>query len=128
MIFRYTILYVENVDKTMTFYEQAFGLRRLFLHESKDYGELDTGETKLSFSSLNLMRSLIENPGAVNTYSPCFELALETDNVPYCLSKAVKAGAEIVQEIEDKPWGQTTAYVRDINGFLIEICSPINKT
>ncbi|MFO0110274.1 MAG: VOC family protein, partial [Alphaproteobacteria bacterium] len=26
---------------------------------------------------------------------------------------------------EQKPWGQTVAYVRDLNGFLVEICSPV---
>jgi hypothetical protein len=24
-----------------------------------------------------------------------------------------------------KPWGQTVSYVRDLDGFLVEICSPM---
>ena len=47
MIFRYTILYVADVSAAMDFYETAFGLRRLFLHEAGDYGELDTGQRSL---------------------------------------------------------------------------------
>ncbi|MCB1833914.1 MAG: hypothetical protein KDH19_10850 [Geminicoccaceae bacterium] len=31
--------------------------------------------------------------------------------------------ANVVQE----PWGQTTAYVTDLNGFLVEICSPVGS-
>ncbi len=46
MILRYTILYVENVAAALDFYEKAFGLERLFLHESGDYGELATGRDK----------------------------------------------------------------------------------
>jgi len=30
-----------------------------------------------------------------------------------------------VSEPETKPWGQTVAYVRDRNGFLVELCSPM---
>jgi hypothetical protein len=30
-----------------------------------------------------------------------------------------------VQPTKQKPWGQTVGYVRDPDGFLVEICSPI---
>ncbi len=42
--FGYTLIYVDDVVKTMNFYEKAFGLEAGFLHESKDYGEMKTGE------------------------------------------------------------------------------------
>jgi hypothetical protein len=32
---------------------------------------------------------------------------------------------EDVAEPTQKPWGQTVAYLRDNQGFLIEICSPL---
>ena len=54
MLFRYTILYVEDVAQSLDFYERAFGLVRGFLHESGDYGEMVTGETRLAFSSTRL--------------------------------------------------------------------------
>ena len=47
----YTIIYVENVIDTMTFYEKAFGLSKRFLHETETYGEMETGDTVLSFAS-----------------------------------------------------------------------------
>ncbi len=50
MKFKYTILYVDDVVETFSFYEKAFGLKKKMLHESGDYGELDTGNTTLSFS------------------------------------------------------------------------------
>ena len=40
----YTILYVSDVEKTVAFYEAAFGLTRRFIHEG-GYAEMDTGET-----------------------------------------------------------------------------------
>ncbi|WP_325893488.1 VOC family protein [Grimontia sp. NTOU-MAR1] len=125
MKFRYTIMYVENVEQTLAFYEQAFGLERAFLHESGDYGELNTGDTKLSFSSLALMTSLGKHPSSGNPHSPNFEIAFETDDVAGNLANALKAGAELVQEVEEMLWGQTTAYVRDLNGYLVEICNAV---
>ena len=123
MIFRYTILYVDDVPATLHFFERAFGLKRGFLHDSEDYGELMTGETKLAFSSKALMRQLGKNPAAPNVDTPTFEIAFETVNVKASLAKALEAGATLVQDMRDEPWGQTTCYVTDPNGYLIEICS-----
>lgn len=49
--FGYTILYVENVEESIAFYENAFGFSRKFVTPENDYGELITGETTLSFAS-----------------------------------------------------------------------------
>lgn len=125
MIFRYTIIYVHNVLETLTFFEAAFGFKTLFLHDSKDYGELDTGQTKLAFSSIELMQSLGKSPATEPVKNPSFEIAFETDDVAGTLAKAVKAGAELVQEPAEMPWGQTTAYVRLPEGILIEICTAV---
>jgi len=127
MKLKYTILYVEDVPETLSFYERAFGFQRKLLHESGDYAELDTGETSLSFSSLKLMTDLGKSPTRANLGSPTFEIAFETSDVKHALNHAVDAGAALVQDIREEPWGQTTAYVSDKNGFLIEICSPVNS-
>ncbi|MEH6631345.1 MAG: VOC family protein [Halopseudomonas aestusnigri] len=121
----YTILYVENVRKTLEFYVEAFGLEQKMLHESGDYGELDTGSTTLSFSSLALMEQIGKNPTKPIRGKPSFEIAFTTHNVPQALDKALEAGATLVQSAEDMPWGQTTAYVTDLNGFLVELCTPM---
>ncbi|WP_067336581.1 VOC family protein [Stappia indica] len=125
MIFRYTILYVEDVPATMDFYERAFALTRGFLHDSGDYGELATGETRLAFSSRSLMRQLGKTPAAADAKAPVFELAFETEDVPGALERAVSAGATLLQDARREEWGQTTAYVSDPNGYLVEICSPV---
>ncbi|GLX79871.1 lactoylglutathione lyase [Thalassotalea insulae] len=127
MKFKYTILYVDNVSETLSFYEQAFALERKMLHESGDYGELLTGSTTLSFSSVDLLKQLGKTPSKPNFHTPTFEIAFETDDVKTALSKALKAGALLVQDAEDMPWGQTIAYVTDNNGFLVEICTPVSN-
>ena len=125
MLFGYTILYVEDVPRSLEFYEAAFGVKRRFLHEGGDYGELETGGTALAFSSRQLIADLGKNPSAPLADSHCFEIAFVTEDVPAILAQALAAGAVLVQEPEEMPWGQTTAYVRDQDGFLVELCTPV---
>ena len=124
----YIIIYVPDVVEALTFYERVFGLTRRFLHESHDYGELSTGQTRLAFASEQLSR---ENGLALSANSrakeaPGIELALVTEDVPAALAHAIEQGALLVQPAKVKPWGQTVAWVRDLNGVLIELCSPMS--
>ncbi len=121
----YTILYVADVKATLAFYEAAFGLTTRFAHDGGDYGELNTGSTTLAFSAHTLMRQLGKNLQAANPQAPCFEIALCTPDVPAALARALMAGATAMRPVETMPWGQTIAYVADINGFLVELCTPM---
>lgn len=47
-------------------------------------------------------------------------------NVEEQFKQAIDAGAIEVVKPAPKPWGQIVSYVRDNNGFLVEICNPIN--
>ncbi|MHC5655411.1 VOC family protein [Stappia sp.] len=128
MKFRYTILYVEDVARALAFYQRAFGLETAFLHDSGTYGELATGGTKLAFSARSLMTQLGKTPARAVPGAPVFEIALETDDVAGALARACAAGAELVQDAREEDWGQTTAYVSDPDGYLVEICSPVAGT
>jgi uncharacterized glyoxalase superfamily protein PhnB len=128
MKFGYAILYVNNVAETMAFYERAFGLARGMAVPTGDYGEMVTGETKLAFAQIDFAKTLTSVPIEITTpgkSAPPVEIALVTDQVAAAFEKAVAAGAVAVKSPEKKPWGQLVGYVRDNNGFLVEICSPI---
>lgn len=125
MLFRYTILFVEDVAASLAFYERAFGLTRRFLHDGGDYGELETGGTRLAFSSVRLMHRLGKSPGRPRPDAPVFEIAFETPDVAAALGQALAAGAVPVQPVRQEDWGQTTAYVSDPDGYLVELCSPV---
>lgn len=127
--FAYTILYVNDVEKSITFYEKAFGFTRKFVTPENDYGELLVGETTLSFASITLAKSNLEN-GFIEsslTNKPFgIEIAFTTKDVEATVKSSIEAGATLVAEPKAKPWGQIVAYVRDHDGFLIEICTPLN--
>ena len=123
----YTILYVASVADTLAFYERAFGLER-GITTANEYGELKTGATTLAFAAAPFVRGLhpagFEDaaPGGV---PPPVEIGLVTEDVEGAFVKAVEAGAAAVKPPERKPWGQLVGYVRDNNGFIVEICSPM---
>lgn len=128
MRFGYTLLYVDDVEKAMAFYSKAFGLEASFLHESKEYGEMKTGDTKLGFVHHNTAGSLgfeYEKLSLKNKAAG-FEIGFIADNVEVAFERAVKAGAIEVSKPLEKPWGQIVSYVRDINGVLVEICSAMD--
>ncbi|MCF6288674.1 MAG: VOC family protein [Proteobacteria bacterium] len=130
MKFGYTINYVADVDKALSFFETAFGMKRKFITEEKDYGELDTGETVLSFASHALGKSNFQGGyiSASESKEPLgVEIALVTDDVNLAHSNAIKSGAVELQAPESKPWGQVISYVRCPSGILIEICTPIGS-
>lgn len=126
--FGYTILYVENVTTSVEFYEKAFGLERLFISPENDYAELNTGGTKIAFASKELAHSNLKDgftESSIQAKPFAIELGFVTDDVHRSVTLAIAAGAIATQEPILKPWGQTVAYIRDIDGFLIELCSPI---
>jgi lactoylglutathione lyase len=128
MRFGYTILYVEDVTVAIDFYERAFGLSRRFISDDATYGEMETGDTTLSFAKHTLASQFI--PGGYRRNDPAeqpagVEIGFVTDDVPAAWDAALAAGATVVSPPVTKPWGQTVAYVRDPEGMLVEICTPV---
>ncbi len=128
MTFGYTILYVPDVKRSLEFWERAFGIKRKLLDDKGLYAELDTGATRLAFVVHSYVRETLPGgfrPAQNDEAPPPFEVALTTDDVAGALERAVKAGARKVLAPTKKPWGQTVAYVRDLDGNLVELCTPM---
>ena len=126
----YVILFVKDVSAALAFYEGAFGFSRRFFHDDngKAYGELETGATCLAFVSLELARTTVKQDAVATPPDKTpfgSEIALVTPDVPALYARAVKAGAIAVSEPAAKPWGQTVAYLRDRDGHLVELCTPL---
>jgi len=124
----YTIVYVDDVPATVAAWEQAFGLTRKFLHPDGGYAELDTGPTTLSFAEREFGRGHFtdEVTRAMFDGGPArFEIALVTEDVAAAYARALKHGMTAVVEPATKPWGQTVGWVRDAEGILIELASPM---
>lgn len=126
MKFAYTIIYVPDVLKTLEFYERAFGFKRKFVHEN-NYAELETGGTILAFASegMRTLNGVETCDNRMENKAAGIEIAFVTEQVEEDYRKAVEQGAAALKKPVKKPWGQTVGYVRDCNGCLVELCSPV---
>jgi lactoylglutathione lyase len=122
----WVIVYVPDVEAALSFYEQSFGLQRRFVAPDASFGELETGETRLSFASEQIGDSHFEGgfkrPSAEKPFN--VEVALVFDDVGAAFARAVENGASALTEPEATEWGQTIAYVRDPFGTLVELATP----
>ncbi len=128
----WTILYVPDVAAAVAFYEAAFGLTRRFVHESGMFAEMETGETTLGFAADAMagFNGVEVRPNRAGEVAAGFELCLVSDEPAAAFARAVAAGAVAagavaVKDVAPKPWGQLVGYVRDLNGCLVELCSPV---
>jgi len=129
MKFGYTIIYVGDVEATVSFYEKAFSLSRRFVHEAGDYAEMETGDTALTFAAEAAAEDndIAIFPNRSRELPAAWEICLVTEDVEGAYAKAVEAGASPVVAPVSKPWGQMVSYVRDLNGCLVELASPVAK-
>jgi catechol 2,3-dioxygenase-like lactoylglutathione lyase family enzyme len=122
----YVIVYVPDVQKALDFYQRAFGLEERFVHESGQYGELETGATALAFADETATVACHAfEPNRKTNKAAGAEVAFVVQDVKAATVRAVEAGATQVVPPTKKPWGQTIAYVRDLNGFLVELCTEV---
>ena len=124
MNFSYTLLYVKDVEATVKFYQNVFNFKLNFMTPEKDYAQLNTGETSLGFVSFELAESHGFNIQK-DEEKPNFELAFTSKNINKDFQLALDNGAKKVTEISEKSWGQKVGYLKDLNGFLIEVCTPL---
>ncbi|MDG1290967.1 MAG: hypothetical protein P8I34_05785 [Flavobacteriaceae bacterium] len=54
------------------------------------------------------------------------EMVFVTGKIDADFKKAIEMGAIEFEPLTNKPWVQKVGYLRDNNGFLIEICTPMN--
>lgn len=128
MKYGYTIFYVDDVSLTIDFYERAFGFNRKFVTPEGDYGELLSGETTIAFASIELGRSNFKRGFKKINKSDQpvgIEMVFVTEQIDKDFEIAVHAGAVVYEPIVEKSWGQKVGYLIDINGGLIEICTPV---
>lgn len=123
----YVLVYVPDVARALAFWQAAFGLDVRFAHDSGTYAELETGATALGFVAEDTARDNGGDfrPNRADGPPAAIELALTMADVPAAWQRALAAGATPVKPPTTKPWGQTVAYVRDPDGVLVELCTPM---
>ena len=125
----YTILYVDDVPATLAAWRDAFSLEIAYEHEDGIYGEMATGETTLAFAEREFGRGHFEDAATRAMFDGAprrFEIGFVTEDVHAAYKHATASGMQPVKAPEEKPWGQVVAWVRDDNGVLVELASPMD--
>ncbi len=89
-----------------------------------------SGQTTIAFASLDLGNSNFKNGFKkidINEKPFGIEMAFTSENIESDFQNAINSGATEYEPIIEKPWGQKVGYLRDNNGFLIEVCTPIKS-
>jgi catechol 2,3-dioxygenase-like lactoylglutathione lyase family enzyme len=135
-----TVIYVDDVVKTLDFYRAAFGCEARFLDPdvhlpgrspgaSYQFAELDVPGMTLQFGTYALGALLMPGFERPPDGRPAgVEVAFYTDDVPGAFARAVAAGAAPLRAPESMPWGQEVAYVRSPDGTFVGLCAPIGET
>ncbi|HEY7165124.1 MAG TPA: VOC family protein [Candidatus Binatia bacterium] len=120
----YVILIVSDLDRSLEFYTGILGLK--LGHRSGEYAQLNTGRTRVALYTRSAMektlRISLEAPAA---NAPGFELGFKVADVDSAYKQVIASGAEAAIAPTDRFWGQRTAYVRDPDGYLIELAQDL---
>ena len=120
----YTILIVEELDRSIAFYTEALGIP--LRHRATEYAQLATENTRLALYTRAAMARTLNRPlerAAAN--APGFEIGFLVDDVEIAFEALTAAGAEPIQAPTTRDWGQRTAYVSDPDGHLIELAQSV---
>ena len=120
----YVIFIVEDLDRTVTFYTQVLGLR--LGHRSGEYAQMDTGATRLGFYTRTAMTQVVGFPlQKPSPDAPGCELGFKVPDVEAAFATFTARGAIPATPPTTRPWGQRTAYIRDPDGYLIELAQDV---
>ncbi|MEH2257267.1 VOC family protein [Nostoc sp.] len=128
MKFGYTVIWVDDVVKTVEFYEKAFGLVHRTLQDKGQsiWAEIETGNTTLAFSSSSEAQKLFSGGFHANDPTqppPLIQISFITPDVGSAYMRAIGAGAKTLDAPKSQPGGHTIARVRDLNGVLVSLVS-----
>lgn len=122
----YFVLIVSDLEASLAFYTQTLGLP--LGHRSGVYAQLVTGDSRIALYERSAMSEVLGTPLLPSDpEAPSFELGFKVDDVDSAYAAFVAAGAKGACPPTTRPWGQRTAYLRDPDGYLVELASPVSE-
>ncbi len=101
-------LAVRDVKGAQAYYRDRFGFSIAWHHEEGRMGAVSHGDCAIFFR---------QTDGEI--YPAAFWIF--TEDIDKAFSEMAKRGADIVDPLEDKPWGMRQFTVRDLNGNLFHL-------
>ena len=126
----YAFVWIEDAEKAVQFYENAFGFERRSLTDNGElglYAEMETGATTLAIADQKEARVLFPDGFQENNPAQApgaFQISFVTPDVEASYEATLQAGVTKTAEPQTQPWGQAIARVRDPSGVLVSIAGP----
>lgn len=113
-------LFVEDLDATKSFYQNAFGLP--IMYEDDASAVFNFGNTIINLLTTTAAHDLID-PAVVapRESGSRLQLTITVDDVDAMCAELTKRGVELLNGPMDRPWGIRTASFRDPGGHIWEI-------
>ena len=99
---------VDDVERTQIYYKEVLGFEILSTYPDKSIGAVGREKTTIFFSKTN--RSI----------EPNFHWIFAED-VDLTYAEFKISGADIIEDIEDKPWNIRQFAIKDLNGHIFYI-------
>jgi lactoylglutathione lyase len=118
----YVILYVDDLERSLTFYRLLLGV--VGTRRSETYAELVLENCRLGFYLRKAVPDLVgrssEGSGA--------ELLFLVEDVDAEADRLRSAGVRILSGPLDRPWGHRTVHVEDPDGHVVELAREIPRS
>ncbi len=117
-------LFVEDLDRSKTFYQEVFGLP--VMYEDEDVAMFRFKDLPVFVNKDSAAHKLI-GPAAVGSpdAGPRFELVIIVDDVDAVCAELNKKGVALLNGPADRPWGMRTAAFADPGGHFWEIAQEL---
>ena len=119
----YVILYVGDLDVSIAFYRDVFGMALKFTEHG--YAEFATEGARFALYDRALLPGLIGREARAG--GPAGEIAFVVADVDAEAQRLRAAGVEILSGPVDRPWGQRTLHVGDPDGHVVELAQEIAR-
>lgn len=123
----YVVLFVENLERSLAFYTQRLGLP--VRHRAEGYVELAVEGPKFGLLERWRLPALVgeAESGTPPSGTHESEVAFLVDNIDEVYARLCALGVAFLRAPEDRPWGQRTAYLKDPDGYLIELAQNLMR-
>lgn len=118
-------LLVNSATEASKFYQRAFGATEVARQPVDDKGRTMHVHLYVNGSSLMLSDPYPEYGHALQT-PQAFDLMLQVDDIDAWFARAVAAGAEVVQPVQEMFWGARYGQLRDPFGVSWSMNQPLN--
>jgi uncharacterized glyoxalase superfamily protein PhnB len=114
------VIGTDNIEETLTYYTQVLGFEFDFKYGNPvDYAGVKSGDAEIYFTREETLSKVLK----LNQIHP--EIFIWVDDSAALFNEQVKNGAEVIEEVADRPWGARQYVLKDNNGYYLKFAQPI---